>query len=37
MYKVVKKDLDSVKDDPKYQHQLYTDKYEDDGLDKYGK
>ena len=37
MYKVVKKDLDEVKDDPKYQHQVYTDKYEDDGLDKYEK
>ena len=37
MYKVVKKDLDKVKDDPKYQHQVYTDKYEDDGLDKYEK
>jgi ATP synthase protein I len=36
MYKVVKKDLDSVKNDSRY-HQPYTDKYEDDGLSRYEK
>ena len=37
MYKVVKKDLDSVKDDPRYQNYENRWDKEDDDLDKYEK
>ena len=30
MYKQVKKDLDSVKDDPKYKHDSYKNQWDDD-------
>jgi predicted MFS family arabinose efflux permease len=37
MYKVVKKDLDSIKDDPKYKHESYKNNWDDEDLDKYEK
>jgi len=38
MYKVVKKDLDSVKEDPKYKNTTYKNRWdEDEDLDKYEK
>ena len=37
MYKVVKKDLDDVKNDPKYQHYENRWDKENDGLDRYEK